>query len=317
MRTTVYFATNRTVTGDGTAVADYGDTVVPPMDPTQVTYAAAFVDGTDVATMSAGRVVGIEGVTRGGFGADAAGDLSAPGRNILVFVHGFDNTLEDALTRAALNRAWMAASGDAVADMTVVAFCWPSLGRLVDPPFLPSDYLRDQGVAGQSGVHAMDFLSRLQPLLDKAAATGARRVLLCHSMGNWVLQAAVESWFRHGQGAATLFDEAILAAADERFDSFGFPAPGRLSNLADLVGRVSIYFSGSDAILAVSALANWGLRRLGQDGPYHQADPVRFPPDRFRMVDCTTRRDFDWGPLSSHQYYRLSPWVRGDIVSIL
>ena len=39
-------------------------------------------------------------------------------------------------------------------------------------------------------------------------------------MGNWALQAAVESWFASGNGDAFLFDEAFLAAADEVFDSF-------------------------------------------------------------------------------------------------
>ena len=211
----------------------------------------------------------------------------------------------------------MAASGAVDADMTVLAFCWPSLGRLLDPPFLQTDYLRDQGMAGQSGVHVMDFLLQLRPLLDAARAGGARCFLLCHSMGNWALQAAVESWFRHGNAATEMFDEAFLAAADERFDTFGFPEPGRLSRLTALCRRVSIYFSGSDAVLSVSMAANWGLRRLGQDGPYHLTDAARFPPEQFRMVDCSAVRDFAWGPLASHQYYRLSPWVRSDIVSVL
>ena len=99
MRSTVYFATNRPMSGDGAAVGDYGAGIVAPSDPNQVTYATAFIDGTDVATMAAGQVSSIQHVSRGGFDADTAGDLRAPGRNILVFIHGFDNNLEDALTR--------------------------------------------------------------------------------------------------------------------------------------------------------------------------------------------------------------------------
>ena len=317
MRTTVYFATNRAVTNAGTAVPDYGNGIVAPSDPGLVTYGTAYVDGTDVATNTAGRIASIQDVALGSFDADTAGDLGAPGRNILVFLHGFDNSFEDALTRAALNRAWMAASGAVSADMSVVAFSWPSLGRLVGLPFLTSDYQHDQVMAGQSGVHVMDFLLQLRPLLDKARQDGARCFLLCHSMGHWALQAAVESWFSHGHDAVELFDEAFLAAGDERFDSFSFPAPGRLSNLASLARRTSIYFSQADSVLALSMVANWGLRRLGQEGPQFRTEPARFPPDRFRMVDCTDIRDYAFDLMSSHQYYRLSPQVRADIVSVL
>ena len=71
-------------------------------------------------------------------------------------------------------------------------------------------------------------------------------------MGNWALQAAVESWFTHGNGDALLFDEVFLAAADDRYDSFDFPEPGRLSALHRLATRISIYFSAVDAVLAAA-----------------------------------------------------------------
>ena len=172
-------------------------------------------------------------------------------------------------------------------------------------------------MAGQSGLHIMRFFALVQPLLRSARAGGARCHLLCHSMGNWALQAAVESWFTHGMGAAEMFDTAILAAADERYDSFEFPLPGRLSGLASLARQVSILYSRADLVLSVSAAVNRGLPRLGQEGPHNQADPVEFPPAKFRMVDCSDARDYEAGFMSSHQYYRLSPTVRGRIAAQL
>ncbi len=317
MRTTVYFATNRQVAGQGASPDDYGSGIVPPSDPGQLTFGTAFVDGTDLGAGTSGRIIDIQDVSCWRFGAVALGDLAAPGRNILVFVHGFDNTFEDAVTRAAHNREWMAASGAAGADMTVAAFCWPSLGRLVDPPFLTSDYQRDQTMAGQSGVHVMRFFAALQPLLLQARARGSLYYLLCHSMGNWALQAAVESWMSHGMAAAEMFDQAILAAADERYDSFDFPVPGRLSGLGSLARRISILYSRADLVLTVSAAVNRGLRRLGQEGPHNQADPAEFPPAKFRMVDCSGARDYEGGFMVSHQYYRLSPGVRAGIAAHL
>lgn len=315
--TTVHFATNRLVAGQGTLASDYGSAIVQPSDPGQVTYGTAFVDGTDPQTDLSGRIADIQDVSLGSFSAAAAGDLGASERNILVFVHGFDNTFEDAITRAAYNREWIAASGVAGADMTVIAFSWPSLGHLIGPPFLWSDYQRDQTMAGQSGIHIMDFFKQLQPLLRRARLGGARCCLLCHSMGNWALQAAVESWFSHGNGAVEMFDEAILAAADERYDSFDFPLPGRLSGLASISRRVSIYYSQADMVLAVSAAVNRGVRRLGQKGPHNLADQREFSPSVFRFVDCTALRDYPSNFMNSHQYYRRSPKVRADIISVL
>ncbi|MEJ0047993.1 MAG: hypothetical protein WDN04_19140 [Rhodospirillales bacterium] len=39
MPTTVHFATNRALTGPATDVASYGNDIVPPTDPTAITYA--------------------------------------------------------------------------------------------------------------------------------------------------------------------------------------------------------------------------------------------------------------------------------------
>src|SRR5215212_2092114 len=46
--------------------------------------------------------------------------------------------------------------------------------------------------------HLMSFFANLEPLIQHARSTGNRVFLLAHSMGNLALQAAVESWFSHG-----------------------------------------------------------------------------------------------------------------------
>jgi esterase/lipase superfamily enzyme len=104
MRTTVYFATNRPVAGEGLQVSDYGDQIVSPSDSSQVTYATAFVDGTELTTDTSGHIAGLQDVSRGNFSAAAMGDLGQTKRNIFVFLHGFDNSFEDAIARAAYNR---------------------------------------------------------------------------------------------------------------------------------------------------------------------------------------------------------------------
>ena len=314
MPITVQFATNRVLTGPATSVHSYSDDAVPASDPAQVTYGTAFVNEVNLTADTVGAIFDIENIRQGGFSDEAAGDLGNAGRNLLIFVHGFDNTFENAITRAAFNRDWFAASGLDEADTSVVAFSWPSLGRLLEL-FLPlRPYLADQVMAGQSGLHLMSFFANLEPIITQARRNGRRVFLLTHSMGNWALQSAVENWFSHGNGDSILFDEAFLAAADEQFNSFDFPKLGRLSGLDRLARRVSILFSQSDKVLSVSAAINF-VRRLGQDGPHARFDNTRFPPARYTMVDCSNNTDFDFGFSSSHQYYRRSPVVRQIIAS--
>jgi esterase/lipase superfamily enzyme len=317
MPTTVYFATNRALTGPASDWQSYGAGIVAPSDPTAITYATAFVDNTNLTADTSGAIQQIQDIQQGGFSQSAINDLSAPGRNLLIFIHGFDNSFEDAITRAAFNREWFAASGVGAADTTVVAFTWPSLGQLISFPLPWGDYRRDQMMAGQSGFHLMSFFANLLPLVEQARTNGSRIFLLAHSMGNFALQAAVESWFSHGNGDALLFDEAFLAAADEQFNTFDFPEPGRLSSLHRLGRRTSIYFSGADQVLKVSELVNLGAERLGEDGPDNRTDPTRFPPAQYRMANCTGFRDYPFDFASSHQYYRRSPGVRADIAQTM
>jgi esterase/lipase superfamily enzyme len=317
MPTTVYFATNRALAGPASDWQSYGTSIVAPTDAGAITYATAFVDNTNLTADTAGAIQQIQDVQQGGFSQSAIADLSAPGRNLLVFIHGFDNSFENAITRAAFNREWFAASGAAAADTTVVAFAWPSLGELISFPLPWGDYKKDQTMAGQSGFHLMSFFANLLPLVQQARANGSRIFLLAHSMGNLALQAAVEAWFSHGNGDAPLFDEAFLAAADEQYNTFDFPEPGRLSSLHRLASRISIYFSSADQVLKVSELINLGAERLGEDGPDNRTDVTRFPPARYRMVNCTGFRDYPFDFAGSHQYYRRSPGVRTDIAQTM
>ena len=157
MLTTVYFATNRAVTGPAGDWRSYGTDIVAPSDPGVIAYATAFVDNTNLTADKTGAITAIQNVQRGGFSSQAITDLSDPGRNLLVFIHGFDNSFDNAITRSAFNREWFAQSGMAEADTTVVAFTWPSLGQLLSFPLPWEDYQHDQTMAGQSGFHLMTF----------------------------------------------------------------------------------------------------------------------------------------------------------------
>jgi esterase/lipase superfamily enzyme len=314
MPTTVYFASNRILTGDPTAVTSYGPNIQPPSNDTGITYGTAFVDGVDIEAGQQGSITSIQNTNTGAFAKDVAGDLSHAGRNLLVFIHGFDNTFEDAITRAAFNREFLAASGQPGTDTTVLAFSWPSLGKIVSIPVLDADYRHDQNMARLSGIHVMSFFAQIEPLLRIARANKCRTYLLAHSMGNLALSSAVENWFLHGNGNAELFSVSILAAGDCGFDVFAQPNPAGLSGLSRLSSRISVYFSTADDVLKLSGFLN-GIQRLGQRGSEDSGDPAKFPPAIYKMFDATGINDYGRDFLTSHQYYRLSRTVRAAIAA--
>jgi esterase/lipase superfamily enzyme len=204
----------------------------------------------------------------------------------------------------------------------VVAFTWPSAGKLfAAPPHTPPDaYLADQAQAGKSGFHLAFFLNVLDQLRAdyKKANPNGRVFLLAHSMGNYALQAGVQFWFDNRGSADLMFDEVFLPGADEIDDSFERPNGGRLSNLPELTNRISLYYSRKDVAMYLSTTVNLSAR-LGFDGPDDKSDTGRYPTAKFRLLDCTEVADFDLfsPPDATHQYYRRSNIVRADIVAAM
>ena len=317
--TQVYFATNRAFFFffDSSYTVSYTDQIQPPTLVSGLVFGCAEVDGVDITSNSAGTITTIGQVSTGGFLPALAQSLAASPRNLVVFLHGFDNSFTDALTRAAFNREWIAACGLQQADTDMVAFSWPSLGKLFGFPIPQEDYKRDQGMARASGVHTMTFLAALEPILIAARNAGRHTYLLAHSMGNLALQSAVENWFLHGKSDVQLFDRVFLLAADCAYDTFGQPPPLAMSNLARLSAAVSVHFSRCDHVLQLSFLVNLGAQRLGQKGPENMADITQFPPERWHMYDATEIGDYNVNFLTSHQYYRLSPTVRQAICGMM
>jgi esterase/lipase superfamily enzyme len=315
--TTVYFATNRKP--DPAAAGGYGADIVAN-EPDAITYAVADVQGIALGQEDSGAIASITDKSPGTFSDAATAAIIGAKKNLLVFIHGFANTFEDAIKRAAYNREWFADAGQAAADTTVVAFTWPSAGKLIAaPPHMPPEaYLADQAQAGKSGFHLTFFLNVLDQLRAdyRKANPNGRIFLLAHSMGNYVLQAGVQFWFDSRGSDDLMFDEVFLPGADEIYDSFERPNGARLSNLPKLSSRISVYYSRKDVAMYLSQAINLSLR-LGFDGPDDKRDQTQYPPAMFRIVDCTEVKDFDLlsPPDATHQYYRRSKVVRRDIAA--
>lgn len=318
MNVTVYFATNRAVTNPADWKNGYPAQILAPSNTAAMTYGRAFVDDIDVATNAQGEIYQIDELSTDGFTATNRADIAQTGRNLLLFLHGFDNSFSDAVTRAAFNAAWLSASGNPAADMTVIAFSWPSLGKLISFPILDGDYHADQTMARNSGAHLRRFFQIMAPTFALARQTaGIKSLLLAHSMGHLALQYGLAQWFLEGDPTQTVFDRAILAAGDSAFNCFEPPLTAGMEGLPSLADRIAILYSHADAVLDLSSVLNLGAQRLGHDGPRHRTDPAAFPPANFTMVDCTGYQDYAFNPVTSHQYYRQSPKVRAIITGLI
>ena len=314
--TTVYFATNRKK--DGTGQFGFGATGISMGTP--ATYAVADVKDVSLRDADSGTISNIHDVNAGDFSQNIKDQIIAAGRNLLIFIHGANNSFKNAIKRSAFNREWFADSTKAAADTTVIAFTWPSIDNFFKPPHTPLDaYKADQTQAGKSNVHLAQFLMNIAQLRTAfVAANPNRRIfLLAHSMGNYALQAAVQGSFDDHNPNDLILSQVFLAAPDEVPDTFERPHGGRLSNLPKLSDRVAVYYSRRDALMILSHVAN-GHDRLGFNGPTNKNDATKYPPAKFRLADCTGV--LDYFPLigeETHQYYRRSKKVRADIVDCM
>jgi esterase/lipase superfamily enzyme len=243
----------------------------------------------------------------------------------LFFIHGFANSFERALYRAAtIGRFYRGGgSGPLSKKLHLFAFCWPSDGVLIG---LPNAYRSDRIDAMLSGpaigrtiLKALDFVGTLRPE-DRCN----RRIhLLAHSMGNWALRYALQHIRDEGAlGRTVVFDQAILAAADE--DDNALEKTGKLRSLSELARRITVYINFQDVVLHVSDWTKGNPDRLGKSGPRHPEDV----PNNVTVVNCskvitqkevTDAEDVELGDANetTHQYYRNDETVRRDIVQVL
>ena len=171
--------------------------------------------------------------------ADLAGTRS---RNVLVFVHGFNTSFEDAAVRAAQIAA------DLNFDGSVVLFSWPSAASV-------TSYVRDQQAARNAGFHLLRLLRG-----TLVAAQPDHVELLGHSMGSETIAKALS--LAAASDSLPRFDQVIFAAPDLDRRVFGREILPRLEARA---ARVTLYASNDDDALRASRAVN-GVWRLGLGG---------------------------------------------------
>ena len=227
----------------------------------------------------------------------------------LIYVHGFNVSWEEAVGSALalqvmLNRDSV---GDPKQQAAVVLFTWPSDGLAL--PFV--SYKSDRTEAKASGyAFARGLLKVRDHLATLADRVGGRPCpqdlhLLCHSMGNYVLQNALERMraFTPGSTLPRLFENVMLCAPDVDADVL---EPGRaMGDLHEITRFVTVYHNSGDVALHVSDYTKGNPDRLGSNG----ATRAGLLPDKVQQVDCSGIV----GGIVEHSYY-LDGRVNDDIL---
>ncbi len=211
-------------------------------------------------------------------------------KHVTIFVHGYNENWK-AAAKFYQNICKQLFEGDDGLGICVL-FTWPSDG-------MTAAYLPDRIDARRAAPDLANILSALydQMLAGQAAAAGdaakacrAKTSIIAHSMGNWLLQKAMQiAWTRKNQPLlVSLVNQLLMVAADVDNDLFKSGEATDKSDgdaIANLTYRVTALYTGRDSVLGLSAgLKHFGKRRLGRSG----LDRTTTPPDNIWDVDCTT-----------------------------
>jgi esterase/lipase superfamily enzyme len=212
-------------------------------------------------------------------------------KHVALFIHGYNTDWADSAGR--YQKICDSLFGDSDDGLGLcILFTWPSDGMSVS-------YLPDRADARRSAGDLADVLCEFYDwLLDKQIAGAedpkkscrAKTSIIAHSMGNYVLQNAMQTaWTRKNQPLlVSLINQLVMVAADvdnDLFKSGEAIEKGDGDAIANLTYRVTALYSGRDPVLGLSAgLKHFGKRRLGRSG----LDRTYEVPDNVWDVDCST-----------------------------
>jgi esterase/lipase superfamily enzyme len=210
---------------------------------------------------------------------------SSPDKDVVVFIHGYNNSFENAARQTAQ------LARDAHFQGAPILYSWPSKDKLLA-------YTEDEDTVTWTAFHFRDFLEEL------AQRSHATRIhLIAHSMGNRALASALQMIAsRSGPKTAQPFDQVVLAAPDIGADTFTLFA----REIRPMAKRLTLYASQNDDALLLSKFIH-GALRAGQKSAY------LLVANGIDTVDASAvRTDF-----LGHAYFAKSGSIIDDIQKIL
>lgn len=211
------------------------------------------------------------------------------GRDVVVYIHGYAVDWKDAVASAiALELMLNSKRGTKDKPVKVVLFSWPSNGSNMPYAAYKSDRVdaRDSGKSiGRALLKLRDFLATLHEGASKDDDTlcGGNIHLLCHSMGNYVLENALSAKlipYANGGRLPRIFDQIFLCAPDIRDDAFEREVFSRFHEMGN---NVTIYYNHGDLAMNFSKYTKHFDDRLGHTGNSRPA----LIHNKIHQVDCS------------------------------
>jgi esterase/lipase superfamily enzyme len=211
--------------------------------------------------------------------------LAERGPNVLVFVHGYNVSFDDAARRTAQMAEDLAFPG------VPLFFSWPSQNNWYE-------YRSDEKQVELAVPRLREFLR------DVAHRSGAKSIhLVAHSMGSRALATALREMAGEIQDS-TRFNQVILAAPDIDADVFRERIAPAIKSTAQ---RITLYASSNDLALVASRVFNSGDPRAGD------SNRELLIVDGIETIDVS---QVDTS-LLGHSYYGNNPTVLTDLRELL
>jgi esterase/lipase superfamily enzyme len=201
------------------------------------------------------------------FYAELASHISGrigPNRDVLLYVHGFNTSYDEARFRLAQIAA------DARFGGVAALYTWPAHGSLLD-----------YGAAKESATIARDALSRILHRLADVPDTG-RVHILAHSMGAWLaMEALRENAFSGSPNLNGKLGDVMLAAPDIDLNVFR-------QQIARLdPSHIFVLTAANDRALSLSRTLAGDRPRLGALDPNNPDDRAALEALGVRAYDLT------------------------------
>ncbi len=207
--------------------------------------------------------------------------ISAQGDGrVLVFVHGYNSSYQEALFRLAEIKQ------DGGFPGTAVAFSWPSRATL-------TGYVADRESANYSRDYFESFLN------DLAATPGVKSIaVMAHSMGNWLtVETLRQARLRGSSPFVSKLEEVFLIAPDVDIDVFG----KQMTVIGRLNRPVTVLVSSDDLALKTSQRIAGDVPRVGNST---DADP-----NMRKLINKFGLRVVDMSKVESDDYLKHSKYT--------
>jgi esterase/lipase superfamily enzyme len=221
------------------------------------------------------RLEAIETVPRIGDLLPAGGGM----RDVLLYVHGFNQTFEPAALDAARLSNGIAFHGE------TMVFSWPSKAKLLD-------YAYDR----ESAMWSRDALQQvIEGLLGNASV--GRVHIVAHSVGTMVTMEALRQLYaQYGETIAPRIGAVVLASPDVDMDVFA----SSVERIGALAPNIIVVTATNDRALALSRWIAGGITRVGA------AEKARLTKLGLRVVDASQE---GWG-IVNHDLFLSNSHVR-------